>query len=92
METCFALIAALEDTNLLHRAGPEGLRYARHAAGSFLAEGGLARDDGCEQAVVVHRAFVARRLSPGGSADMLAMTLFLHATESAATSLADAPD
>jgi triphosphoribosyl-dephospho-CoA synthase len=29
----------------------------------------------------VHRSFVARRLSPGGSADLLAMTLFVDAQE-----------
>lgn len=78
VETCFALIAALEDTNLLHRAGPDGLRTARREAGRFLSEGGIARRDGRERAMAVHQAFVARRLSPGGSADMLAMTLFVH--------------
>ena len=78
VETCFALIAALEDTNLLHRAGPEGLAYARWAAGRFVADGGIAQCDWRKRAVAVHQAFVARRLSPGGSADMLAMTLFVH--------------
>jgi len=32
VEACFALIAAVEDTNLLHRAGPSGLQFARLAA------------------------------------------------------------
>ena len=32
VEACFALIAALEDTNLLHRGGLAGLRFARRAA------------------------------------------------------------
>ncbi|MBR8103378.1 triphosphoribosyl-dephospho-CoA synthase, partial [Burkholderia multivorans] len=30
-------------------------------------------------AVAAHRAFVARRLSPGGAADLLAMSLFVDA-------------
>ncbi|HGL4259085.1 TPA: triphosphoribosyl-dephospho-CoA synthase, partial [Burkholderia dolosa] len=29
----------------------------------------------------VHRAFVARRLSPGGAADLLAMSVFVDAFE-----------
>ncbi|WP_232629678.1 triphosphoribosyl-dephospho-CoA synthase MdcB [Methylobacterium sp. Leaf118] len=81
VETCLALIAHLEDTNLLHRGGPEGYAFARQAAARFLDEGGIARDDWRERAEGLHRAFVARRLSPGGAADLLAMTLFVDRIE-----------
>jgi triphosphoribosyl-dephospho-CoA synthase len=81
VEACFALIAALEDTNLLHRGGLRGLRFARRAARAFLDEGGVGRPDWRERARAVHESFVARRLSPGGSADLLAMTLFVEAHE-----------
>ena len=79
VECIFALIATVEDTNLLHRAGPEGLAFARGAAQSFLATGGVAQDRWRDRAAAVHGAFVARGLSPGGSADLLAVTLFLDA-------------
>jgi len=82
IEACFALIAALEDTNLLHRGGLPGLRFARRAARNFLAEGGVRRPDWRARARSVHESFVARRLSPGGSADLLAMTLFIDSRES----------
>jgi triphosphoribosyl-dephospho-CoA synthase len=36
-QTLFALIAELEDTNLLWRAGPAGLDHARRSAGDFVA-------------------------------------------------------
>ncbi|MFJ7567849.1 triphosphoribosyl-dephospho-CoA synthase MdcB [Herminiimonas sp. NPDC097707] len=75
----FAIMAALEDTNLLHRAGIEGLHYARNSAISFLAEGGVFAADWQQRAVQIHNEFVARRLSPGGSADLLAATLFVAA-------------
>jgi triphosphoribosyl-dephospho-CoA synthase len=81
---CLALVAALEDTNLLHRGGAEGYRFAREAASRFVAEGGVARADWFARAEALHRAFVARRLSPGGAADLLAMTLFVDAVEAAA--------
>jgi triphosphoribosyl-dephospho-CoA synthase len=81
VQACFALIAALEDTNLLHRAGLSGLRFAQRAARSFLDGGGVGQLDWRERASIVHRSFVARRLSPGGSADLLAMTLFIQACE-----------
>jgi triphosphoribosyl-dephospho-CoA synthase len=81
VETCFALIASVEDTNLLHRGGLDGLRFARAATKRFLHEGGVAKPDWRTRARSVHQSFIARHLSPGGSADLLAMTLFVEAQE-----------
>jgi triphosphoribosyl-dephospho-CoA synthase len=81
VQACFALIAALEDTNLLHRAGLPGLCFAQHAARGFLDDGGVGQRDWRERANIVHQSFVARRLSPGGSADLLAMSLFVQGCE-----------
>jgi triphosphoribosyl-dephospho-CoA synthase len=81
VETCFALIASVEDTNLLHRGGANGLRFARNAARHFIRCGGVARLDWRAHARAVHETFVARRLSPGGSADLLAMSLFVQASD-----------
>jgi triphosphoribosyl-dephospho-CoA synthase len=77
----FALLASMEDTNLLHRGGAAGLRYAQEAATRFLERGGVEQAHWRERAVAVHRAFVVRRLSPGGCADLLAITLFLDSLE-----------
>lgn len=77
----FALLAVLGDTNLLHRGGWEGLMDARRAARAFLAAGGVGQPDWRARAVAIHRRFVARRLSPGGSADLLAATIFLDRLE-----------
>ncbi|MDP4021351.1 triphosphoribosyl-dephospho-CoA synthase MdcB [Methylobacterium sp. NEAU 140] len=79
VQCLFALMAVLDDTNLLHRGGPEGLRAARAAAAAFLDAGGVGAPDWRGRAEALHRAFVAARLSPGGSADLLAATLLLDA-------------
>jgi triphosphoribosyl-dephospho-CoA synthase len=81
VHACFALIATLEDTNLLHRGGLSGLRFAQRAARTFLDDGGVSTCDWRERANLVHQSFVKRRLSPGGSADLLAMSLFVQACE-----------
>jgi triphosphoribosyl-dephospho-CoA synthase len=75
------LLAAMDDTNLLHRGGMEGLRAARRAASDFLLAGGVGAADWFSRATAVHHSFVARRLSPGGSADLLAATIFLDLLE-----------
>ena len=84
VQACFALIAVVEDTNLLHRGGVDGLRFAQRSAQIFLDEGGVGRRDWRERAASVHRAFIARRLSPGGTADLLVMSLFVEACEARA--------
>ncbi len=72
LDALFQAMAVLDDTNLVHRGGMAGLRDAQQAARDFLAAGGAARPGGAEAARALHRAFVARRLSPGGAADTLA--------------------
>jgi triphosphoribosyl-dephospho-CoA synthase len=74
-------IAVLPDTNLLYRGGARGLSFARSAAGAFVRAGGVHRKGWEEQVRGLHAAFVARGLSPGGSADLLAAALFVDALE-----------
>jgi triphosphoribosyl-dephospho-CoA synthase len=77
----FALIAGVADTNILHRGGSVGLAFAQARARGFLERGGVGALDWRVKAGNVHAEFVARRLSPGGSADLLAMSLFVHEVE-----------
>lgn len=77
VQCLFVLMSRLADTNLLYRGGEAGLQYARRTAGEFVAGGGVFRVDWQDRAVAIHRQFVARNLSPGGSADLLAATLFV---------------
>lgn len=77
VQALFALIAELEDTNLLWRGGRAGLADARRLAAGFLAAGGVRTAGWRDHAAAIDREFVAGRLSPGGSADLLGVTLFL---------------
>ena len=79
VQAFFALLASLEDTNLLHRGGEEGLQFARQSAATFLTNGGVGQENWRARASLVHQAFIEKRLSPGGCADLLAIALFLDA-------------
>ncbi len=81
VQSFFALLAQVDDTNLLHRGGMAGLRFARHAARDFLDEGGVYGPWATRRALAAHRALVERKLSPGGCADLLAACLFVAALE-----------
>lgn len=78
LQVFFATLAVLDDSNLAHRGGLDGLRFARARAQGFLAAGGAARPDATAHAWAIHRDFVARRLSPGGCADLLAAACWLQ--------------
>ena len=105
----FRVLAELDDTNLAHRGGIDGLRFAQRAAREFLetqdnpsagasdhASGNVrdfasgsatdyassgamdhASGSAVARALALHRSFVARRLSPGGTADMFAAACWL---------------
>lgn len=70
--TLLHLIAGVEDTNLYHRGGKAGAAWAKAAAETLLPRPAMAR------IAELDEAFMERNLSPGGCADLLAATLFLH--------------
>jgi len=76
LDTLFAVMAVLDDSNLAHRGGLEGLRFAQAAARDFLAAGGASQ--GLDAAEAIAAEFVRRRLSPGGAADTLAAACWLQ--------------
>ncbi len=78
LQTFFALMSVLNDTNILHRAGREGLDYVHQQAREFLSDGGVFASGSIDRAAELHRAFSQRRISPGGAADLLSCAIFLH--------------
>lgn len=85
LDALFATIAVLDDSNLAHRGGLEGLRHAQHTARCFIEAGGVARAGGLLAAEGIAADFVRRRLSPGGAADTLAAACWLQRVASMAT-------
>lgn len=77
IECLFSLIEKINDTNLLHRGGKTGADFAQNAAHEFLERGGCTAADWTSRAQEIHVAFVRRRLSPGGAADLLAASNFV---------------
>ena len=69
------LIARVQDTNLHHRGGPAGAAWAAEAAKTLLQTEAYPPISAIEQ---LDDVFIARNLSPGGCADLLAVTYFLH--------------
>jgi triphosphoribosyl-dephospho-CoA synthase len=72
VDTLYTLMAHISDSNVYHRAGPQGAQIVRDHAERFLAHGGTANRNWHATAVASHHVFMQHRLSPGGAADLLA--------------------
>jgi triphosphoribosyl-dephospho-CoA synthase len=78
VQAYFATMAALDDTNVAHRGGWEGVCRVKALASDFLLAGGVQQTGWLQQARKVHAELVQRRLSPGGCADMLACACWMQ--------------
>jgi triphosphoribosyl-dephospho-CoA synthase len=68
---------SLNDRCLLHRGGLVALNTSQAAAAAILASGGTTTIQGWELLRELDRDLAELKASPGGSADLLAATLFL---------------
>lgn len=89
-DTLLHLVAVDTDTNILGRHDMETLRYAQTAAKSVLRLGGMRTPVGRHAIEVLDEDFIERWISPGGSADLIAVTHFLYEVECRAAGESDA--
>jgi triphosphoribosyl-dephospho-CoA synthase len=87
LDALMAIMVRLDDTCLLHRGGPAALQSAKRGALAVLAAGGTATPAGMERLHRLHAELMALWASPGGSADLLGVTLFLDRLEGGSRSV-----
>ncbi len=81
LDAVMAIMSSLDDTCLLHRGGLATLETAKAGARAVLVAGGTATPAGMDRLHRLHSELMALWASPGGSADLLAVTLFLDRLE-----------
>ena len=77
LNALLAIMSRLDDTCVLSRGGLGTLRHLQNSAAAVLAAGGAATLPGRRALRQLDADAIARRVSPGGAADLLAATLFL---------------
>ena len=77
INTLLLIMARADDTTVLHRGGPEALQLVQQGARTVLEAGGMTTPAGRTSLARFSADLVSRRISPGGSADLLAAALFL---------------
>ncbi len=81
LDALLSLMAELDDTCVLYRGGVEALHVVQSGAQAVLDAGGSSTTSGRQRMYKLDRELIARHVSPGGSADLLAATIFLDAIE-----------
>lgn len=81
IQTLMTLLCHVDDSNVLARKGLEGLELVRTKAATALKLGGAYTDDGRQFIHQMDQDFIEVNISPGGTADLLAVTLMLHFLE-----------
>jgi triphosphoribosyl-dephospho-CoA synthase len=81
LDALLAIMTDLNDTCLLYRGGLAALEIAKAGAGQVLSLGGTASAAGYSALLALDTKLIRHGVSPGGSADLLAATLFLDFVE-----------
>lgn len=81
VQTLLTLISQLPDTNIVWRGGMSALFIVQEMTQQFLKDGGVLQADWENKLKQINYYFTEHRLSPGGSADLLGITLFFHKVE-----------
>jgi triphosphoribosyl-dephospho-CoA synthase len=81
LDALLAVMAVIDDTCVLYRGGAEGLGLIRRGAAAVLVAGGTVSPAGRRRLDRLDHDCRARRLSPGGAADVLATAMFLDQLE-----------
>lgn len=77
LQTLLYLLAFNQDTNLVARGGLDGLAFVQQQAKKLILHGGVIHTHGQQKLNQLDNELIKRNLSPGGSADLIAITWFL---------------
>ena len=78
IHTLLHLMVVVDDINILGRHGMDTLDYVRKRAKHALKYGGYLSPKGRKYVKYMDMDFINRHISPGGSADLLAVTVLLY--------------
>jgi triphosphoribosyl-dephospho-CoA synthase len=81
IHTLIGIMQYSEDSNILYRHSIDVLKEVQEKAKYIMSAGGMLTDKGRNAIKLLDEEFSSRRISPGGSADLLAVTVFFSLIE-----------
>lgn len=81
VHTLIGIMTICNDTTIIHRHNPQTLYEVKEKAKYIIKLGGMNTVKGIEKINDLSTEFIKRNISPGGSADLLAVTVFFYLVE-----------
>lgn len=81
LHTLISLMTCVEDTTILWRRDREWLKAVQHGAGRVIGKGSVFSQEGMEEIRLLDQWLTEQHISPGGSADLLAVTAGIYFLE-----------
>jgi len=81
VHTLISLIACVEDTTILWRKDKEELIEVQKKARTILGKGSIFTEEGLAEIYKLDEVFINKNISPGGSADLVAVTIGTYLLE-----------
>ena len=79
VQTLLVLMTCVDDTTVMHRHHPDKMRvWVRQQVQAVLELGGMETTEGKKSCEALDQEFINQNVSPGGVADLLAVTWFLY--------------
>lgn len=82
LDVLFHLMSVSDDSNIVNRGGLEALEYVKSISRGALEERIIHEEGFREKILEMNNLFIEKNISPGGSADLLSITIFLGLLES----------
>lgn len=81
VHTLIGIMQFCEDSNIIYRHSIDVLKEVQNKAKYIISIGSIRIEAGKEAISQMNEEFIQRKISPGGSADLLAVTVFLYNIE-----------
>jgi len=78
LQALFALMTAVEDTNVISRCGLDTYEMVKETAREIVDAGGVLTHGGKRMIAEFNEVCEKRNISPGGAADLVSASLYLH--------------
>ncbi|MGL4992346.1 MAG: triphosphoribosyl-dephospho-CoA synthase CitG [Sarcina sp.] len=77
LQTLITIMSKCEDSTILHRKDKKSLEFVQNISRCLLEQGGIYNEETITKLYELNDVFIEKNISPGGSADILAITILL---------------